>query len=103
MSFANDRRLLRTIQLACLAAALATIAACKGPDPSTFALDSRGFKETPVTAVAVGTTIRYTLSEAARVVFTVDKRTTGRRVGTTCKKQTSSNRRRPRAAPRTAY
>jgi len=40
MSFAKDRRLLRTIQLACLAAALATIAACKGPDPSTFACSS---------------------------------------------------------------
>jgi len=40
MSFANDRRLLRTIQLASLAAALATIAACKGPDASTFACSS---------------------------------------------------------------
>jgi len=40
MSFANDHRLLRTVQLASLAAALATIAACKGPDPSTFACTS---------------------------------------------------------------
>ncbi|MFL5312892.1 MAG: kelch repeat-containing protein [Myxococcales bacterium] len=40
MSFANDRRSFRTVQLACLAGALATIAACKGPDASTFACSS---------------------------------------------------------------
>ncbi|HKC58847.1 MAG TPA: hypothetical protein VKB92_02070, partial [Myxococcales bacterium] len=36
----NDHRLLRTLQLASLAAALATLAGCKGPDASTFACSS---------------------------------------------------------------
>jgi hypothetical protein len=40
MSRTNDRRLLRTLPLACLAAALAAAAGCKGPDPSTFSCTS---------------------------------------------------------------
>jgi hypothetical protein len=61
-------------------------------DPATFAVDPRGQKEIAVKSVTVGTTIRYSLSEAARVVFTVDRKTTGRRVGKTCKKKTTRNR-----------
>jgi hypothetical protein len=34
------------------------------------------------------------LSEAARVVFTVERRVRGRRVGTSCGRETRSNRRR---------
>ena len=40
MHRSNDQRLLRTLQLASLAAALAALAGCKGPDPSTFACSS---------------------------------------------------------------
>jgi hypothetical protein len=43
-----------------------------------------------------GTTFRYTLSEAAGVVFTIEKSTTGRKVGKSCKKLTKSNRKRKR-------
>jgi hypothetical protein len=37
----------------------------------------------------------YSLSEAARVLFTIESRTTGRRVGNTCRKTSRSNRTRP--------
>lgn len=40
MHRSNDQRLSRTLQLASLAAALAALAGCKGPDPSTFACSS---------------------------------------------------------------
>lgn len=43
-----------------------------------------------------GTNIRYTLSEKARVTFTVQRPTTGRRVGKSCRKATSKNRKRKR-------
>jgi len=43
-----------------------------------------------------GTVFRYTLSEDARVVFTIDRATVGRRVGRRCRKQTRSNRQRRR-------
>ena len=48
------------------------------------------------TARRRGTTVRYRLSEAARVRFTVQKRTTGRRVGRRCVKRTSRNAQRRR-------
>ena len=38
-----------------------------------------------------GATVRYTLSETARVRFAVQRRTTGRRVGRRCVKTTSRN------------
>jgi len=41
-----------------------------------------------------GTTFRYRLSEAARVVFTIQRAAAGRRVGGKCRKPTRSNRRR---------
>jgi hypothetical protein len=63
----------------------------------TFAVDTRGAAETAVTARAKkGTSFRYTLSEDARVVFTIERSTTGRRVGSKCRKQTRSNRKRRR-------
>ena len=66
-------------------------------NPRTFAVNPKGAAETPVSAakkkkVKKGTTFRYTLSEAARVVFTVQRKGPGRKVGTKCKKPTKSNR-----------
>jgi PKD repeat protein len=61
--------------------------------PSTFAVDPRGAAERVVSSVAKGTTLSYSLSEPARVVFTVDRKTTGRRVGRGCRKPTRANRR----------
>lgn len=43
-----------------------------------------------------GTRVLYTLSEKARVTFTVQKPTTGRKVGKSCRKTTSKNRSRKR-------
>jgi hypothetical protein len=43
-----------------------------------------------------GTTIRYRLSEAARVAFTVRRERAGRRVGLLCRPPTRANRLRPR-------
>jgi len=42
----------------------------------------------------VGATVRYGLSEAATTTFTVERATTGRRVGRRCVKPTKSNRKR---------
>src|SRR5206468_4155146 len=40
----------------------------------------------------VGTTIRFRLSEAARVTFAIDRALAGRRVGKTCRKSTRATR-----------
>jgi hypothetical protein len=69
-------------------------------DPNAFAVDLKGAAETPVAAakkkkkkkVKKGTTFRYTLSEAGRVVFTIRLTGKGRKVGTKCKKPAKSNR-----------
>jgi hypothetical protein len=62
--------------------------------PKTFAVNRKGAAETPVAAKAKrGTTFRYRLSEAARVVFTIQHATRGRKVGRTCRKPTRANRR----------
>jgi 6-phosphogluconolactonase (cycloisomerase 2 family) len=45
-----------------------------------------------------GTAFRYVLSEAARVTFTIRRRTTGRRVRGRCRPATRRNRGRPRCA-----
>ena len=59
----------------------------------TFAVDRSGPAETPVSARAKkGTTFVYRLSEDARVVFKIEQRTTGRRVGTKCQKTTKRNK-----------
>jgi hypothetical protein len=42
--------------------------------------------------VGEGTTFRYSLSAPARVVFTIDRRLAGRRVGTRCVPVTRANR-----------
>jgi hypothetical protein len=75
--------------------------------PSTFAVNPRGTPERAVTsrrrAVRKGTTFRFRLSEAARVVFTIERRGTGRRVGRSCRRQTRANRRRPRCIRYTRF
>jgi hypothetical protein len=68
-----------------------------GASPSTFAVDPKGRAETAVAAKAkakahLGTTLKYTLSEPARVVFTIDARTTGRTSGKRCVAATKKNR-----------
>jgi hypothetical protein len=63
----------------------------------TFAVNRRGAAETPVAARAKrGTAFRYALSENARVVFTIERATVGRKVGRTCRARTRSNRKRRR-------
>ena len=64
---------------------------------TTFAVRPRGAAEVPVAARAKrGTVFRYTLSEPARVVFTIKRATIGRRVGGSCRRRTSANRNRRR-------
>jgi hypothetical protein len=71
-------------------------------DPRVFAVDRRGEAETPIAETAGrpkaprGTTFRYTLSEPARVEFTIQRRAAGRRVKGRCVRPTRRNRKRPR-------
>ena len=62
--------------------------------PKVFAVNRRGRAETPVAAQRRrrGTTFRYTLSEPARVLFTISRARPGRRVGRRCVKPTRRNR-----------
>jgi hypothetical protein len=61
--------------------------------PRTFAVDRKGPAELAVAARAKkGTTFRYSLSEPARVVFTIERVLPGRKVGRACRKQTAKNR-----------
>ena len=64
--------------------------------PASFAVDAAGAGEVKVGRAPVkkGTTFRYSLSEAAGVTFTVQRRGRGRRVGRSCKKPTRANRKR---------
>ena len=66
--------------------------------PSRWAVDLKGPIETPVLARRAhkGTTFIYYLSEPARVVVTVERTLTGRKVGTACRKPARSNRARKR-------
>jgi hypothetical protein len=65
--------------------------------PVTFAVDPAGAIETPVASalkkkkVARGTTFRLQLSEAARVLFTIESLQPGRKVKGHCDKPTRSN------------
>jgi CSLREA domain-containing protein len=60
--------------------------------PRIFAVNRRGAREKPVTAVKRGTTFRFGLSEDARVLFTIARQRPGRRVGGRCVKPTPRNR-----------
>jgi hypothetical protein len=63
----------------------------------TFAVNRRGAAEQPASARAKrGTTFVYSLSEAGRVVFTIQRALPGRRVAGRCRKPTARNRTRPR-------
>jgi hypothetical protein len=71
-------------------------------DPRVFAVDRRGRAETPIAETAGrpkaprGTRFRYTLSEPAQVVFTIQRRAAGRRVKGRCVRPTRRNRKRRR-------
>lgn len=85
-----------------------TLAACPSPVVSgafvsnrTFAVDSKGPAEVQASKrkpAKRGTVFSYGLSEQARVVFVIERSAAGRKVGGKCKRQTRSNRRRPRCA-----
>ncbi|HVE68210.1 MAG TPA: neocarzinostatin apoprotein domain-containing protein [Solirubrobacteraceae bacterium] len=64
--------------------------------PRTWAVRWLGPREVAVRSVARGTTFRYTLSERARVLFTVHRLLPGRRVGRLCRAPTRLNRGRAR-------
>lgn len=63
---------------------------------TVFAVDPAGRSETAVASrarrVARGTTFAYRLSEAARVLFTIQRPATGRRVGNACQRPSRQNR-----------
>lgn len=68
-------------------------------DPSKWAVDAKGSAEVQVSRrkkAKRGTTFHYSLSEAARVVFTIERASKGRKVGKKCRKQTKRNRTRGR-------
>jgi hypothetical protein len=60
--------------------------------PRKFRVDRSGAAERAVSAAAKGTTFKYSLSEAARVLFKVERALPGRRAGRKCVKQTARNR-----------
>ena len=63
-------------------------------DPSRFAVDPRGRKETAVkAAVKKGTMFRFALSEAGTVTFVIQRQSRGRRVRGRCVKKTRANAR----------
>jgi hypothetical protein len=65
--------------------------------PATWAVNPNGPAEPPLTKAAApkGTTFGYTLSEQARVVFTIERKLAGRRVSGKCVKPTSANQGKP--------
>jgi hypothetical protein len=62
--------------------------------PTTWAVNAKGRSETAVSAgrAKKGTVITYTLSEPARVVFTIERALPGRRVGRKCTRPTRSTK-----------
>jgi hypothetical protein len=67
-----------------------------GISPKTFRLGSRLAHLAKKTKVPTGTTIRFTLPEAARVTLTFRRATAGRRAGRRCVKPRRANRHRKR-------
>ena len=65
-------------------------------DPARFAVDKAGTPESPVALAQKGTNFRYALDEAARVVFTVERKLTGRVVRGQCVRKTKANQKRRR-------
>jgi hypothetical protein len=71
----------------------APLISAAGASPETFAVDPSGKPESAVASRASrGTALKYTLSESARMVFTVDAAGTGRKSGKRCVKATKKNR-----------
>jgi len=64
--------------------------------PSAFEIAREGRGEAPASRSSEGTTIRYRLDEAARVVFTIERKLRGRRVGDRCVKPRRANQERPK-------
>ena len=65
--------------------------------PRVWRVNRRGAAEVRLTRTARrGTTFRFTLSEAARVVFRIDRKVRGRKVGGKCRRETRRNRKRSR-------
>lgn len=65
----------------------------------TWAVDGKGSAEVQATKrkkAKKGTTFKYSASEFSRVVFKIERLTTGRKVGKKCKRKTRSNRKRRR-------
>jgi hypothetical protein len=60
--------------------------------PRVFAVDRKGASEKAASAAKKGTSLRYKLSEKARVAFTVARALAGRRSGKKCVRQTTKNR-----------
>ncbi len=58
--------------------------------PAKFAIKKKGHKAKK--GVKYSAKVKYTLSEPAAVVMTFAQKTTGRKVGKSCKKQTTSNK-----------
>ena len=77
-------------------AARATVSVDTPPAISRLALTNKRFAVASRRRARVkrGTVIRYTVSEAATLSFTIQRKTTGRRVGTACVKKTRRNAKR---------
>ncbi len=67
-----------------------------GASPATFRLGSSLPALLSAKKVKKGTTLGFTLSEAAKVTFAFEQRARGRKVGKRCRKPTRGNRRRKR-------
>lgn len=77
-------------------AARATVTVDTPPSISALALTNKRFAVAAARKRRVkhGTTIKYTVSEAAAVSFAIQRKTTGRRVGRSCVKKTRKNAKR---------
>jgi len=64
--------------------------------PRTFAVNRRGTPEVAVKAAKRGTRLSWRLSEPARIVFELARKSSGRKVGRRCVKPTRANTRRKR-------
>lgn len=71
--------------------AIAPVISLPVVSPRTWAVRRLGRREVAVRSVARGTTFRYTLSEPARVLFTIQQKLPGRRVGRLCRPPTRLN------------
>ena len=66
--------------------------------PSTFRAAKSGDAAISVAKAPIGTTVTYSLSAAAKTDFTVERKTTGRRSGKSCVKQTKLNKAKKKCA-----